>query len=87
MDILIGNTAAANVRMRLHEVSKVRENDRFEAELSLAAYQVITNRLMDEHLLTNQEAAIIRKRLSRMRNQLVQPKASDGPHARTKEAA
>ena len=65
----------------------MRENDRFEAELSLAAYQVITNRLMDEHLLTNQEAAIIRKRLSRIRSQFVQPKASDGPHARIKEAA
>ena len=65
----------------------MRENYRFEAELSLSAYQVITNRLMDEHLLTNQEAAIIRKRLSRMRSQLVQPKALDGPHARTKEAA
>ena len=65
----------------------MRESDCFDTELSLAAHQAITDRLRAENLLTPEEAVLIRKRLSRMRRQLISPVAAEKNHTRHREAA
>jgi hypothetical protein len=68
-------------------VVKVLENDRQKMELSLKAYQEITNRLLAEHLLLPHEGAAIKKRLARMRDKLIEPTSPNKLHERTTKAA
>lgn len=63
------------------------ENDRQETELSLKAYQEITNRLLAEHLLLPDEGTAIKKRLARMRDKLIEPTSPNKLHERKTKAA
>ncbi len=80
-------SVAGIVRLWLREVVKVLENDRQKMELSLKAYQEITNRLLAEHLLLPHEGAAIKKRLARMRDKLIEPTSPNKLHERTTKAA
>lgn len=74
-----------NARPYQQEDEKVLDK-LFETSLKLCAFEAITDRLLNDHLITHDEAVRIRKKLSRMQDDQVRG-SSLGSHARDKKAA
>lgn len=74
-----------NARPYQQEGEKVLDK-LFENSLKLCAFEAITDRLLNDHLITHDEAVRIRKKLSRMQDDQVRG-SSLGSHARDKKAA
>ena len=52
----------------------------FETHIRLAAYRSITDLLVSQNLITHDEAALIRKRISQMEETLVSPEEAESSH-------
>ena len=57
-------------------------NNRYESQLRIAAYQAITDLLAKNRLITRQEECSIKKRINKMQDDLIRPDKNPHTHDR-----
>lgn len=57
-------------------------NNRYEAQLRIAAYRAITDLLAKNGLITKEEERLVRKRIFRMQDALIRPDQNPHTHDR-----
>ncbi len=69
------------VPRREERVSNATDN-RYEAQLRIAAYRAITNLLAKNSLITKEEERQVRKRITKMQDDLIRPDQNPHTHDR-----